>query len=297
MINLFKRKQNNEVIITSFAEKAILKGKTTNEIIEEIHETFYTEVDRLLAEAKILKSTETTKQGLIDKCERLKKLGFTNTKEVKEAEAEIARISRLEADNNYNKSIQKAIEYFSVKYPLYKFITEESVKKICAKYNLVYSTIDRYTGTVPDKNLKQMESFKIANEDACYERINYGMIVHRGWAPKGTIVDYNEYKKANFIDIVNNQDPFEEFGLVMTYRRMTLEDEKVNKCSLEIAAPLKDFNIEKSELNDFQLSTKIEIPDPVVLQPIYFGGKKHYLVITAWGLEANDELVVNQKMN
>lgn len=274
-------------------EKADLRGKTTNKIIEEIHETFYTEVDRLLEGAKVLKSTETTKQDLIDRCARLKALGFTNTKEVKEAEAEIARISQLEAENNYNKSLQKAIEYFSQKYPLYKFITEESVKKICAKYNLVYSTIDRYIGTVPDKNLKQMEEFKIADEDACYEKIYYGIITLGGQEPKTTPVDYATYREANFIRDDNNKGQFER---IMEYKRM-LTDEIVSKCSLEIAAPLKDFNVDKSELNDFKLSTKIEIPDPVVLQPVYFGGKKHYLVVTCWGLEASDELVVNQKMN
>ena len=35
------------------------------------------------------------------------------------------------------------------------------------------------------------------------------------------------------------------------------------------------------------------IPDPVVLQPVKGG----YLIITAWGDEASDEIVVNQKMN
>lgn len=296
MFEFLKKKQpmDNPAEI-AVIEKADLRGKTTNEIIEEIHETFYTEVDRLLAEAKILKSTETTKQDLIDKCVRLKALGFTNTKEVQEAEAEIVRISQLEADNNYNKKLQKAIEYFSVKYPLYKFITEESVKKICAKYNLVYSTIDRYIGTVPDKNLKQMEDFKIADEDACYERVYYGISLRYG-KPIPTPVDYATYIESNFTPVSNNKDSFGEFDQFIMYKRM-LSDENVSKCKLEIAAPLKDFNVDKSELNDFKLSTKIEIPDPVVLQPVYFGGKKHYLVVTAWGLEASDELVLNQKMN
>ena len=68
------------------------------------------------------------------------------------------------------------------------------------------------------------------------------------------------------------------------------------KCSLEIAAPIKDFNLDASEVKDFKISD-IVIPDPVVLQPVHFEGKKHYLIVTAWGLEAEDDLVINPTNN
>jgi len=35
----------------------------------------------------------------------------------------------------------------------------------------------------------------------------------------------------------------------------------------------------------------------VVLKPVVYNKQKYYLIVTAWGLEASDELVVNQKMN
>lgn len=47
------------------------------------------------------------------------------------------------------------------------------------------------------------------------------------------------------------------------------------------------------ELKEGYKLTKKHIPDPVVLQPI----KNGYLIITAWGDEASDELVVNQINN
>lgn len=65
---------------------------------------------------------------------------------------------------------------------------------------------------------------------------------------------------------------------------------------LEIAAPRKDFNMTDMEVRDFKIQ-KIEIPDPVVLCPVLHKGTKHYLIVTAWGPEASDDLVVNQKMN
>ena len=128
MFKLFKKTANNNVIVSEPIYN--LKNKTVNEVIEEIHENFYTEVDKLLASAKIANSLDTDKQDLIDKCVRLKALGFTNTKEVKEAEAEIARLDELKRDNEAKKTLIEAINYFSFKYPNYKFITEKSVEKI-----------------------------------------------------------------------------------------------------------------------------------------------------------------------
>jgi hypothetical protein len=265
---------------TSFVEEIYQKPKTTNEIIEEIHETFYTEVDRLLAEAKILKSTETNLQPLLDKVERLKALGFTNTKECKEAESEIKRLKSIEHENLSKERIKEAIEYFSVKYPNNKFITEQSVKKICEKYNLVYGTIDKYIGTVPDKNLVEIANFKIHDEDkACYRSRTY--ISDWGFRDEPEIT-LTSYAMMKAITPNNSYTPHYDISY--------------GECKLEIAAPVSDFNMKDYEIKDFKLS-KIHIPDPVVLQPVLFKNTKYYLILSAWGQEASDELVVNQKFN
>jgi len=142
--------------------------KSTNEIIDEIHETFFTEVDRLLATAKIEKPVDTDKQDLIDKAKRLEKLGFNSAKEVQDGLLENMRLADIRKENEVKKDLVDAINYFSFKYPHYKFITEDSVKSICEKYNLVYSEIENYIGTVPDENIYHMESFKIDESDSCY---------------------------------------------------------------------------------------------------------------------------------
>lgn len=283
MFKLFKRTASNE---------ADLRGKTTNEVIEEIHETFYTEVDKLLASAKIANSLDTDKQDLIEKCARLKALGFTNTKEVKEAEAEIARLDELKRDNEAKKTLIEAINYFSFKYPNYKFITEKSVEKICAKYNLVYGAIDRYTGTVPDKNLKHIEDFRVLEDDECfvYQKLHKGM-----FTGNETIIR-QEYKTSEGVkreqELRNNHEHHEHYT-----RSIQFYTREINmKCPLEIAAPLKDFNMQGMEVEGHKIS-KIEIPDPIVLKPVIFNNQKHYLIVTAWGLEAADDLVVNANHN
>lgn len=250
-------------------------------IIQEIHDSFDTEVEKLLADAKISRSTETTKQDLIAKRNRLVALGFSKTQECVEADAEIQRLSKINQENKAKGDLVRTIEYFSFRYPQYKFITEESVQKICSKYGLIYGEVSRYKGTVPDQNLKHIENFKISEEDECWEKGSR-------WVRFSDM----EYVSAQEAEVDNRS--FEmamekgDYYLASLFSR--------SKSPLEIAAPKSDFDLDGMEIKNHQLS-RIQVPDPVVLKPVFHNGKKHYLVVTAWGLEASDELVVNQKMN
>lgn len=281
MFNLFKK--SNTVTINNTDENSTTTVKInsrsveeTNKLIDEIHETFYTEVDRLLADAKIRKSPETQMEAEIEKAKRLEKLGFKNAKEVQRTVPEIDRINGIIDENIRKYQLQEAIQYFSHHYPNYKFITEDSVKKICEKYGLIYGSVEKYIGTVPNKNLEHIENFSIKKEDRLYnvyiDNIRIGEPLFYG---------YCNSKEAERIK------DFSPYSL--TSRRAVL-------APLEIAAPLKDFDTTDMEIKDYSLN-EIPIPDPVVLQPVFFRGDKYYLIVTAWGQEASDELVVNQKMN
>jgi hypothetical protein len=264
-----------EKAITS-ASKPTIAVVSQKKVIEEIHETFFTEVDRLLAEAKISKSTETQYEDLLKKQERLKNLGFSQTKEMIAAQAEIARLEAINKENANKETLIKAIEYFSMKYPTYKFITEQSVKKICQKYGLIYGGIDKYKGTVPDRAIEDMERFKIEEVDEAWIKSS-DFVGFRGISNERTFVSHY-------------------IGTKSTSTSGHYYHEIFYKASLEIAAPLSDFDTRGMETKDFQLC-RIEVPDPIVLQPVMFNNNKYYLIVTAWGLEAKDELVFNPKMN
>jgi len=242
----------------------------TNKLIDQIHDEFYTEVDKLLEFAKVLKPLDTVKQEVIDKAKRLEKLGFINTKNSDLAREESKRLQELQVENSKKQELKEAILYFSNKYPLYKFITEDSVRKICEKYNLTYGEVGLYRGDVPDKNLKEIENFKVDKEDLFYRYSDN----HRGT------------HKTNYC--------YEEIKLKLDDKWDNITDRY--KLPLEIAAPLKDFNSSGMEVKNFKLS-KIEIPDPIVLQPVLYKRTKHYLIVTAWGQEAIDPLVLNPKFN
>lgn len=270
---LFKRKQIKNPVHefhSEVLEKAFQKPKSGNDLVDEIHETFFTEVDRLLAEAKISISTETNMEELISKAHRLKELGFKRASGISEATSEIERLQVIEQTNFEKKNLIAAIRYFSDKYPQYKFITLESINKICEKYGLYFSEAELYTGAIPDENLLHIEKFRVDAEDNCYNSVCHKF----SWSRDPEKISYStaEHRRKDY-------------------------DYSITKEPYYIAAPKHDFLLEDTELKGNQIVKKQVVKDPVVFKPVFYGEKLYYLIVTAWGKEASDELVVNEKMN
>jgi hypothetical protein len=172
-------------------------------------------------------------------------------------------------------------------YPNNKFITEDQVKSICEKYGLICGDIGMYKGFVPENKLEIIEQFKINDKDIPKYQIKLGR-------RNGNLSIY----PANFENYINKERmngarEFVEFVLPQFYNRNIGEFDEIvsfNK-SFQICAPLKDMEIPRGkEVIGYKVQ---DISDPVVLQPCKGG----YLIVTAWGDEASDELVVNQKFN
>lgn len=268
---------------------------TSNEypaVVQEIHTSFMSAGEKLLKEAKeIIASAEVKDE---EKVNRLKKIGFTNAGQVKAAEKAIEKKKQAERD-------AAIVEMYAIRYPQYKFITEDIVTQICEKYKLVMGGIQKYKGFVPEKNLLEIESFVVKDED-CIELPTYQSY--------GFVDEYMRQMSA-----VGAQSPF---GLLSGQRRRrSMEEEYMNmqqaalyyarpeisqspepknnkkeyKREFLICAPQKDMKIESYERVEGHKI--VHVPDPVVLHPV----KNGYLIVTAWGDEASDELVVNQTHN
>src|SRR5690606_29049815 len=146
--------------------------KTDAELIEEIHNIAYAEEDRLLKETYDVYdindldfNTELIEDIIIEDMQIYQKSGFIRTKEYLKLRKKLQKIrefkkSTLENENEYKLELREAITYFSQKYP-YKFITEESIQKICNKYNLLFGSSNIYVGGIPDKNVNHIKNFKI----------------------------------------------------------------------------------------------------------------------------------------
>ena len=95
MLGIVKRLFTNDKQVDNVGNRVVYSSKAPfdrtemNKIVEEIHETFFTEVDRLLADAKILRSTHSDKEDLLERKSNLEKLGFGSAKPVVEGSDEI----------------------------------------------------------------------------------------------------------------------------------------------------------------------------------------------------------------
>ncbi len=193
-----------------------------------------------------------------DKADLLKKVGFRNVPEVKEIDKKIEK-------KELSDSLVNAIQLYKLHYPKQKFITKEMVDAICQKYNLICGNVSAYKGFVPLKNLKEIEAFNIKPEHCDYQ-----VFFHESPYKKSS---YNEYaKEKNRDNIYYSSFPIRA------------------NTALLICAPAKDMELTSRQ--KVQGNWIIEIPDPVVLHPVPEG----FLILTAWGEEASDPLVVNNDM-
>ncbi len=219
--------------------------------VEMIHREFDTAVDLLLSKA--LDIDEFKK----DRHDRLKKLGFNNIKEVKEMSAQMA-------ESNKQRTISEYVNKYAINYPNNKFITKELVESICKKYGLAKATVGYFIGEIPDKNLEEIEAF-VLNENDC---IKYPISkLHISSA-----TEYYGYAHDNSYYITTEKEGY-----------------KIHKESLEICAPIKDFDTTHLKLEGTNLVPK----DPIVLQPLAGG----YIIVSKWGAEGEDKDLINEKMN
>lgn len=229
-------------------------------IIEGIHNEFDTAGEKLLKEAKAI----LVKQLPTNKGERLKQLGFT-------AAESAVKFDEVNKERKEKEELANLIEYYQTYYPNNKFITEKVVKSICEKYGLLSAQVAYYKGDVPEKNIAEMEAFKLRQEDMD-KRTNMD--------------DYYDHRLFYMMA---------QMSLLGGERRYPDPPQEIKtryvQPSFVIAAPEKDFDTRHLIKNGHKL--ELHIPDPIVMQPVKGG----YLIVSKWGLEAEDAELTNEKMN
>lgn len=265
--------------------------KVYPKVVQEIHKSFFTAGDVLLAEAETVLS-----KAIDEKALRLKKLGFTKAIGVPEIEEQVKEreIKEVQA---------KLIQQYKMRYPNQKFITEDMVAKINKKYNLVCATIDRYKGFVPEEKLKAIENFAVQSKDKSEKMLtNFKFSYTSSDSRSIKLLESLNITSVPMSALVTNHLDLNQIvgsknlhKVSSQYLRLDSYD-IIDKTSLEICAPAKDMDLTgltQTKEGFFAKLTRVECPDPVVLQPVKGG----YLIIAAWGDEASDELVVNHAMN
>ncbi len=128
-------------------------------IIEKIHHEFktsYLETFRDVTD-KVEKSTFVKKE----ECEKAAQLGFSNSVSLKKYfnDKKVYEDSKEMLDN---------IKRFKIDYPTKKFITFKDAADIIRKYGLIIAEPSKFIGEFPEKNLKEMTSFKLKEQDEAY---------------------------------------------------------------------------------------------------------------------------------
>lgn len=197
------------------------------------------------------------------KADFLSSIGFTNSIATK--------IYSAIAENS------KVIQDYKTKYfGIYKFILKPQLERVCEKYNLYVRDTKFFLGDIPEKNIKDIMNFKICIDDL----------------PIG-----DEYKNMMLGEIQLNPH-----NIMFNRPMITIQEFAKFKLTglIEIASIKSLFSEKAFEKSNDRIigALEIEPKNQVDLDPIVLCRTKHgYLIITAWGDEANDELILNETLN
>lgn len=201
-------------------------------------------------------------------------LGFTGTPEAKEAEAfnvkeEAARVKR-EARNKEGELRRS----FKVRYPMHSFLTEADTTKLCQTYSLALVEAERYIGEIPEHCLRDIESFGLREED-------------KRWWVSALNGNFLTNSRCRIWSAFANEEDANQFysGLPGGSERSMVTSNR-----LSILAPADKVKLNYGERVS---GSRVVKGDPIVLCPVDGG----YLVVTAWGDEANDSAVANENRN
>lgn len=265
---MFNLKRKVKQIVQSFEPV-----KDPQVVIAEIHNSFDTASEKLLNDAKAILAGSYD----IEKGERLKKIGFVSAKKAVEA-------STIISEKQRNEELAKLIEYYQMHYPNNKFITEAKTKEICQKYGLLCAETTYYISDVPEKNLTEIENFKLRQEDMVeYKCYWYKLVGNLNFG----------YYSGHMEKVDKSSWGYLIPGIIGHFVN---QPEDVSACyeaeQLKICASVKDFDTKNMRIED-GYKLELNLPDPIVLQPVKGG----YLVVSKWGLEAEDADLTNEKMN
>jgi len=258
--------------------KEIVSQATAAETIAAIHNEFDTAADRALAEARRILSEDGVNELEKEKALLMQKHGFQGTK----VSAKYSERMREEVSADRKANIVKK---YKNKYPQYKFIFREQVIEICTKYNLLCGPSNHYKGDIPLKNLKEIESFQVNDEDR-YSMWNYStsfsldvsiVLLADGGA---NIISYAEHQR--------HEQRLAQMSGEWIYENLPsryMNDGYTTAIPFFICAPESDMNMEGQKKKG--VFTYKEIPDPIVLHYV----KDGFLIVTKWGLEGDDSIL------
>lgn len=247
-------------------------------------------------------------------------------REFKSANDQMDRMEKLSKIGFVSSGMPAALREASIKYPGQKFLTEYQLKTLCEKWGLFHANITRFTGHIPDKNLNEMASFVDKHQTyICHKKMTYGPANDFFYIISGVILFASALltkssvitsvscaaiaialfvttrvcrnKKAAYIEIKHNQPvprgynklwPTLEFSIVAPEKMLDLKKSKKKGHKIVDDDPIILARPSWAVVKDYNLGSDIEIVR---------GEQSFYIIGTAWGPEAMDEHVFNERQN
>lgn len=222
---------------------------------------------------------------------------------------------------------QHYISDFNMRYKgQYKFILKEQLERVCEKYNLFVRPLEFFAGDIPEKNIKDMMNFKFYLKDAftisdelitvfasskhAIEHIEVSTIDSRTREKVENDIyeclqlDPNKtYFLSEFDKLKQQVEDKIESTFLLSFRDPRVYEKFLNTifgrlCIAAVeslftpSAFVDDHSRLGESFNELSATGQVDL-DPIVM----IKNHKGYIIITAWGDEANHELIANQNLN
>ena len=213
---------------------------------------------------------------------------------------------------------QHLINEYKVSYPNYKFILQPQLERVLEKYNLYQRDCKYFMGDIPEKNIKDIQNFKVIYEDLPkkLEKVfkeflgyTYNMLQNKKRNnPDSLVGSYIKsieclFNSSTKLACADKNNPSYKIGLdniINSLNAINTINNTNGYSPLTICAVESLFNQDAWKEGKQRIIGKKEIEaksqvdlDPIVLFEVEGG----YLIVTAWGDEANDELIFNESLN
>ncbi len=250
-----------DVLVASEREESVLISKPSF-TVADIHNDFYSINDKLQDEVDSIELQLSDSKEHYEKLLKLKEYGFSNSvDEISNAEFRM---------QDYQRKLYhlKTKQHYQKLYPFHNLITHSQVVSLCNKYDLIWGGTNFYKGNIPKKNVDAIINFKNKDED-------WNMVYY-------IVAPYNDMQVDGQLNVVNPSS------------------------RLVYCPQYSSWNYAPSHLEKDGSITQIQVPDPIVLahvkspnnvNDILVDHTSYYLIVTAWGDEASDGLVINPRMN
>lgn len=210
---------------------------------------------------------------------------------------------------------QHLINEYKLVYPNYKFILQAQLERVLEKYNLYQRDCQYFMGDIPEKNIKDIQNFKVKiddfsddlremmlGENASYRynyllRVKIDSIYYRDrdllkfLPPIESFmrkITFDPTSKLDVDIVIEALDSFKQLGGNRDYSPLTI-------CAVESLFNEDAWKQGKQRIigkKEIEPKSQVDL-DPIVL----FEVKGGYLIVTAWGDESNDELIFNESLN